>query len=131
MRKVFERAVTAADVEIDDGGMARIIQMDDGGDEGIFVRVQSWSERKNHPEIEQLTNARVRVTVETVDEKPSISAPEGVDWRAALTHLAKEAESLLSEPGVVRTKQEATAISIASRCEWLIANLPASGSPDA
>jgi len=37
--------------------------------EGLFVRIQSWSNEKKHPAFEQLLGKRVRVTIETLEDE--------------------------------------------------------------
>lgn len=69
MRVVFEQVVEPDDVDIEDGGDAKIMHVDEraeGGDpdRGLFVKVQSWVD---HSEFDQLCDKRVRVTVETLD----------------------------------------------------------------
>jgi hypothetical protein len=62
------------DLDVEDGGQALIVHVDAGDDvdEGWFVRVQSWSERKQHePWVAALHGKRVRVTVEVLDEETS------------------------------------------------------------
>ena len=61
----FERVLGEPDR--DDGGRALIQQFDDAADDGLFVRLQSWSEKKEHPAMEALIGKRVRITVEVVD----------------------------------------------------------------
>jgi hypothetical protein len=71
-RKVIEGI--ASHVTREDGGQAVIVELDTAEDEmhvpegeGMFVRLQSWSERKRHAEIEQFIGKRVRVTVELIE----------------------------------------------------------------
>lgn len=40
---------------------------DDVSDEGMFVRLQSWDEEKEHEALKLFAGKRVRVTVETLD----------------------------------------------------------------
>ena len=54
-------------VSIEDGGQARIMEFDSPGEEGIFVRIQSWSASKEHGAMDQLMGRRVRVTIEVMD----------------------------------------------------------------
>lgn len=54
----------AADVETDDGGHAKIVEI---GDDHEFVRIQSWSGEKSHPFIDQIAGKKIRVTVEVID----------------------------------------------------------------
>jgi len=84
---IFEAKVDGADVE--DGGAAVILSPDwkvTGGDDNIFVRIQSWDEnfydhpnykdnaskyenyKLGHQSIQELMGKKVRVTVEVIDE---------------------------------------------------------------
>lgn len=52
----------------EDGGRALITQPDivqgDRGDDGFFLRLQSWSEDKEHPTLLALLGRRLRITIE-------------------------------------------------------------------
>jgi len=48
----------------DDGGCALIAELFNP-DTPFFVRLHSWDETKEHPEMKQLVGKRVRVTIET------------------------------------------------------------------
>lgn len=60
---------------IDDGGQARICRLD--GENGLFVRVQSWDEsaedelgedaNRGHVELRRFENKKVRITIEVVE----------------------------------------------------------------
>ena len=63
-RRLAEHEVS---VSIEDGGQARIMEFDSPGEEGIFVRIQSWSESKEHGAMDLLMGRRVRVTIEVID----------------------------------------------------------------
>lgn len=54
------------EVSKEDSGMAQIIEI--GGETGIFVRIQSWDETKEHQKLSTLMGKHVRVTIETVDD---------------------------------------------------------------
>jgi hypothetical protein len=54
----------------EDGGCAIIGDIAGEGDEGLFVRLQSWAENpagRAHDAIRALTGKRVRVTIETLE----------------------------------------------------------------
>jgi hypothetical protein len=71
----FEQTITSDDVNTEDGGCAKIIQIDgDDTDEGLFVRIQSWSDAKEHPDFDALIGRSVRVTIE-YDEHITPLAP--------------------------------------------------------
>jgi hypothetical protein len=60
---------------VDDGGQARICRLD--GEDGLFVRVQSWDEsaedeigedaNRGHEEIRRFENKKVRITIEVLE----------------------------------------------------------------
>jgi hypothetical protein len=56
-------------VTTEDGGQALISDPFElsAGDNGIFVRVQSWDEEKEHKEFKKFQDKEIRITVETVD----------------------------------------------------------------
>jgi hypothetical protein len=56
-----------ADPESDDGGMAEIVEIGTDDDDGMFVRIQSWSEEKSHPIIDHMRGKTIRVTIEVFD----------------------------------------------------------------
>lgn len=77
MKLVYEVAPgTSIDHDEDDGGMAQILEVplvgqDEDAEDGTFVRVQSWSDNCNHPEMDALLEAHaagktIRVTVEII-----------------------------------------------------------------
>lgn len=70
----FEQMVTPVDVDTEDGGRAKIIQIDGPDDTTLFVRIQSWSDAKAHPDFDVLVGRNVRVTIE-YDEHITPLAP--------------------------------------------------------
>jgi len=56
-------------VTTEDGGQALISDPFElsAGDNGIFVRVQSWDEEKEHKEFKKFQDKEIRITVETID----------------------------------------------------------------
>lgn len=68
---VIEGTMPEKLVSREDGGQAVIAEIenpdDPDPDEGFFVKLQSWSERRHHPVIESLIGKRIRVTVEVLD----------------------------------------------------------------
>lgn len=54
-------------VEVQDGGQAQLVEFANPIETGLFVRVQSWDDQREHAEMAQLLNKRVRVTVEVLD----------------------------------------------------------------
>lgn len=65
-RVVFDET-GVVEVESEDDGQALIAEISDGADEGLFVRLQSWSESRHHPAMDEMRGKRVRVTVEIVE----------------------------------------------------------------
>lgn len=67
IRWTFE--TDAAEVTYQDSGQAAIIEiLEAGGEEGRFVRLQSWrTETSVHPFIDALAGRHVRVTVEVIE----------------------------------------------------------------
>lgn len=64
---IIEGDLLERHVSIEDGGQAMIGELDDDAEEGFFVRLQSWSEKKDHPVMQSLIGRRIRITVETID----------------------------------------------------------------
>ena len=66
----FSGKITPQHVDSEDGGKALICTFVDKPDEpaGLFVRVQSWDESKEHTDFNKLIGRKVRVTVEILDE---------------------------------------------------------------
>ena len=56
----------------EDGGMALIATLvnesDQDNDKGVFVRLQSWDEDKEHEVARSFEGKKVRVIIETIDE---------------------------------------------------------------
>jgi hypothetical protein len=55
-------------VEVQDGGQAQLVEFANTSETGLFVRLQSWDDQRQHAEISHLLNRRVRVTVEVLDD---------------------------------------------------------------
>jgi len=51
---------------VEDGGQAKIVQLDDDKEEGLFVRLHSWSKTGQHPELDSLIGKIVRITIEEI-----------------------------------------------------------------
>lgn len=71
MKLVMEQQINDADIDEEDGGRAKIAHFtgDDKRDaaEGLFVKIQSWSESGEHVDFDAMIGKRVRVTVEVLD----------------------------------------------------------------
>lgn len=68
MKIEFEQILDPSNVEVEDSGMAKITDFtsDDGQEDGVFVRLHSWSEEAIHTEFDALVGKKVRITIETV-----------------------------------------------------------------
>jgi len=49
---------------IEDGGQAVYVQIDDGNDQGFFVRLHSWV---NHEQINKLLGKKIKITIEVIE----------------------------------------------------------------
>lgn len=57
--------VTPVDVEVEDGGDAKIVGVLDDKDDGMYVQVRSW---EDHELFDQMIGRTIRVTVEILEE---------------------------------------------------------------
>ncbi len=55
------------ELHTEDGGRALIGEVEGADDDRTFVRLQSWSDDKQHPELAALDGKRIRVTIEVLD----------------------------------------------------------------
>jgi hypothetical protein len=56
------------EIDIEDGGQAKIFTASkDDLDNGMFVRVCSWDENKNHEDFKKFVGRRIKITIETID----------------------------------------------------------------
>jgi len=61
--------VAVPEFNTEDGGTARIAEIcEEKEGKGVFVRLQSWSEKHDHKLIDQFEVKKVRVTIETIEE---------------------------------------------------------------
>jgi len=56
-----------SEVERDDGGLSLSTELLFDGDDGLFIRVMSWDEDREHPAFEQLRGKYIKVVL-TVEE---------------------------------------------------------------
>jgi len=66
---IFEQKIKERDVEVEDGGSAKIVCVDGAmqEDNGMFVKLQSWDEELKHTDFNKFVGRKVRITVETID----------------------------------------------------------------
>lgn len=58
------------DVKFEDGGQAMIIRnglSDNEEENGMFVKLQSWDENKEHKVLKKFVGRNIRITIETID----------------------------------------------------------------
>jgi hypothetical protein len=55
-------------LDVEDGGMAKIYHIEYPGEKGVFFKLQSWDEGKEHTEFALFEGKRLRVTVEVIPE---------------------------------------------------------------
>lgn len=69
VKAVFEQTIIPADIAIEDGGRAKIIQIDagDGNDNGMFIGLHSWDETLQHKDFNDLIGKKIRVTIEIIE----------------------------------------------------------------
>lgn len=65
----FEVKLKEKDVDTEDGGQAKIIDIvNDSNDEnGIFIRLHSWDENREHLDFNKLIGRKVKIKIETLD----------------------------------------------------------------
>jgi hypothetical protein len=78
MKAVFEQVMFAEEVDVEDNGCARIFEVGDltadseteasNQNDGLFVRIQSWSDNAIHTDFDKFVDKRIRVTIETIDD---------------------------------------------------------------
>lgn len=69
MKKTFSLRVE--EIHDEDGGAARIADLTDGKEAGVFFRVQSWDDHGNHQEFDNLglkQGQQVEITLSVPDQ---------------------------------------------------------------
>lgn len=66
--KIFETILKPEEVLKEDGGQAMVFTVSDPFQEenGLFVRIQSWDENKEHTEFKKFEGRKIRITIETI-----------------------------------------------------------------
>lgn len=69
LQHIIEDRLNFSDMDTDDGGSFRCFQIakDYNTEEGMYVKICSWDEDKNHFEFEKFINRKIRITIETID----------------------------------------------------------------
>lgn len=72
VKKVFQGEINTNNTDIEDRGQALITTIDSDGtneeeNNGMFVRIQSWDENKQHEEFKKFEGRKIRITIETID----------------------------------------------------------------
>lgn len=73
MKKIKKQFVANFNEEIskEDNGMAMIATIGDekelSQENGMFVKVQSWDENKEHTEFKKFMGRRIKIMIETID----------------------------------------------------------------
>lgn len=68
VKKTFETILKPEEVIKEDGGQAMIFTASTPFEEemGLFVRIQSWDEKKEHTEFKNFEGRKIRITIETI-----------------------------------------------------------------
>lgn len=66
-KKVFEERVSENDIDTEDGGSSKILEISNDEESGLFIRLHSWDENKKHVDFSQLVNRLIKITIETID----------------------------------------------------------------
>ena len=61
--KLIAKLEGVPDAQTEDGGRARILTLDDEDVPRLFVRIQSWADDGEHPEIDQIEGSKLVVFV--------------------------------------------------------------------
>lgn len=68
-KKVFEKRLNPEEAKKEDGGQAIIFTVSEPFEEenGMFVRIQSWDDKKEHTDLKKFEGRKIRITIETID----------------------------------------------------------------
>lgn len=68
-KKVFEKRLNPEEAQKEDGGQAIIFTVSEPFEEenGMFVRIQSWDDKKEHTDLKKFEGRKIRITIETID----------------------------------------------------------------
>jgi len=57
------------EVRKEDGGQALIFEMSEDmeSESGIYIKIVSWDEEKNHTEFNSFIGRKIKITIETID----------------------------------------------------------------
>lgn len=58
---------TIGDVDVQDGGLAKIVDVENGRYPRLWVQIKSWDEDKLHPELKDIVGKTITITIEIED----------------------------------------------------------------
>jgi hypothetical protein len=65
LKRYVYKEIKFIDLKIEDSGQAKILTIYNDAENGIYFKIISWSEEKNHKEFDILVNARIkRIVIE-------------------------------------------------------------------
>ncbi len=64
---VLESTVVNFDVSVEDGGVAKIVDVENGKYPRLWIQIKSWDEDKQHPELKDIVGKKITVTIEIED----------------------------------------------------------------
>jgi len=69
-KHVIETTLNQSEIDSEDGGQALIFttsrEKDDDEMQGMFVRIQSWDEIRDHEEFNKFVGKKIRITIEEI-----------------------------------------------------------------
>ena len=68
MNKItIETTLRGDEIENEDGGQSKMFNASpDDGDNGFFVQLRSWDDKKEHIDFNKFINKKIRITIETI-----------------------------------------------------------------
>ena len=68
MKVVFEQDINRRDVDVENAGCARIVEISNGDPESpLFFRMHSWDNNGEHTQFNSWIGKRVRLTLEVIE----------------------------------------------------------------
>lgn len=72
---------------LDDGERAMIVEISDRDGSNVFVRLQSWSDTKEHVRLSSLSGHKIKVTIEVMEDVASDLIKSRDEVRAKINSL--------------------------------------------